>query len=98
MTAFLMSFCSVLSVWQPSGIIWLAGPQARLVGPEGGTNECTKEQINKKTNEQTNKQDRKFPHSTGLRPLSGPLSKRKGKKRKKKENKAIAISRVISLN
>ena len=41
---------------------WLAGPQAWLDGPEGGTDG--------RTNERTNG---KSPHSTGLRPLSGPL-------------------------
>ena len=53
----------------PSSQAWLAGPQARLDGPEGGTDERT----NRRTYERT---DGKSPHSTGLRPLLGPLPKK----------------------
>ena len=41
-------------------------------------NKQTNKQTNKWTNEQTNKRtDGKSPHSTGLRPLLGPLPKKK---------------------
>ena len=43
----------------------MARPQAWLAGPEGGTDERTDERTNGKS-----------PHSTGLRPLSGPLPKK----------------------
>ena len=61
-------------VRSPSGLrlqAWLAGPQAWLVGsPRGGTYVHTYGQTNVRTDERTNG---KSPHSTGLRPLSGPL-------------------------
>ena len=51
--------------WLAGPQAWLAGPQAWLDGPEGGDGQ---------TYVQT---DGKSPHSTGLRPLSRPLPKKK---------------------
>ena len=49
--------------WLAGPQAWLAGSQAWLNGPEGG---LTDGWMNGRTNG-------KSPHSTGLRPLSGPL-------------------------
>ena len=57
--------------WLAGPQAWLAWPQAWLAGPEGGTDG----QTNGRTNGRTNG---KSPHSTGLRPLSGPLPKKRG--------------------
>ena len=54
----------------PLRLGWLAGPQAWLDGPEGGTDGRTDKQTNGRTDE---RMDRKSPYSTGLRPLLGPL-------------------------
>ena len=53
----------------PSSHAWLAGPQAWLAGLKAwldGPGERTDERMDGRT-------DGKSPHSTGLRPLSGPL-------------------------
>ena len=61
-------------IWLAGPQAWLAGPQAWLDGPEGGG----------QTDVRT---DGKSPHSTGLRPLSGPLPKKRKKERKKEKGK-----------
>ena len=70
----------------------MAGLQARLDGPEGGTDKRT----NVRTNERT---DGKSPHSTGLRPLSGPLPKKEGGREKKEgKNEEMGGKRLKTQN